>query len=93
MTVSELASELNRKYPGRVFLLADQRTFLLTGATASRTLTIETGDDAVRISAGRIVHAEVFEHLAGGLHVCMCPPCVAIRCAGRSCRAITIHHM
>jgi hypothetical protein len=59
--VSDLIRELNHRYPGRVVLLEDQRTVLLTGPTASRTLTMEMGDDAVRISVGRIVHAEVFE--------------------------------
>lgn len=56
-----MATELNQKYPGRVSLLEDRHTVLLTSPTASKTLIVEVGDDAVRVSAGRILHAEAFE--------------------------------
>lgn len=69
MIVLALVTELNNKYPDRATLLGDDRTILLAGSTASRTLLLEVGDDAVRISAGRIVHAEVYEEPADLPHV------------------------
>lgn len=61
MNPQSLASALDSRYPGRLVRLAVERHVILTGPTASRTITLEIGDDVVRLSVGRIVHAEAYE--------------------------------
>lgn len=58
MNQTDLIARLRAHYSDRMLSLPDRRSFILTGPTASQTLTLEIGDDAVRIFVSRIVHAE-----------------------------------
>lgn len=61
MHTGTLATALEARYPGQIIEVDGPRHFILTGPTASRTLTFEVGDDTVRIFVSRLVHGEVYD--------------------------------
>lgn len=64
MNVADVIDLVRRDVAMPTQVLEDGRTVVLPDPAASRTLVLEIGDDAVRVSVGRIVHAEVCEEPA-----------------------------